>query len=311
MKRFKNILYHADGTDSEGRSLNRAVTLAKTNDAALTVIDVVSKADLASDVSKRFGIDLNRLLRQRRFEELETLIEPHVQSGVKVYTQVVSGSPFLELCRAVQINGYDLLMKAPRAEEGLAERLFGSNDMHLLRKCPCPVWIDRPESAHPYRNIIAAVDPMDQAGADLNRLIMDLASSLAERESARLHVIHAWRLEGESMLTSGRASISPADLENLLSGAKQSHARRLNELLAGYGLSTESPQVNLVKAKPSAAIYSLSRKLNADLVVMGTVGRTGIPGLIIGNTAEDVLQATPASVLAVKPSGFVSPVTVT
>jgi nucleotide-binding universal stress UspA family protein len=43
---------------------------------------------------------------------------------------------------------------------------------------------------------------------------------------------------------------------------------------------------------------------------MGTVGRTGIPGFFIGNTAEEVLQTTTASVLAVKPKDFISPVTV-
>ena len=67
--------------------------------------------------------------------------------------------------------------------------------------------------------------------------------------------------------------------------------------------------------RPCAAGFAITRRgsfsqeVEADLVVIGTVGRTGIPGLIIGNTAENVLQTTSASVLAVKPSGFVSPVT--
>ena len=80
-------------------------------------------------------------------------------------------------------------------------------------------------------------------------------------------------------------------------------------MLLDYGLTTESPHVNLVKESASKAISSLSEAVSADLIVMGTVGRTGIPGLIIGNTAENVLQTTRASVLAVKSDGFVSPVT--
>ncbi len=64
-----------------------------------------------------------------------------------------------------------------------------------------------------------------------------------------------------------------------------------------------------MKGTASKAITSFSEAVEADLIVIGTVGRTGIPGLIIGNTAENVLQTTSASVLAVKPSGFVSPVT--
>lgn len=53
----------------------------------------------------------------------------------------------------------------------------------------------------------------------------------------------------------------------------------------------------------------LIKDLDAELVVMGTVGRTGIPGFIIGNTAETILNQIECSVLAVKPDGFVTPVT--
>ena len=103
-----------------------------------------------------------------------------------IYTQVLTGIPFIEVINAVQRNGYDLLMKVARPSGKLAERLFGSSDMHLLRKCPCPVWIDRPDCAHPYQNILAAVDPIGHTGEGINRLIMDLATSLAQRDQARL-----------------------------------------------------------------------------------------------------------------------------
>lgn len=309
MKRFKNILYHADGAESDGTALDRAVAFAQSNDANLTVIDVVAESNLASEMKQRLGLNLNALVYQRRLEEIQALIEPHRSSGVRIDTKVVSGTPFIEIIRAVQRNGYDLLIKAPRRPEGLAERLVVSADMHIVRKCPCPVWMDRPESAHPYRNIVAAVDPTEQTSADLNRLIMDLASSLAERESARLHVVGAWRLEGESMLQSGRTSIPRAELEQMLAFAEEAYKQKLNDLLVHYGLTNESPHISLVKARASEAISSVCEEVEADLIVMGTVGRTGIPGLIIGNTAETVLQTTQASVLAVKPSGFVSPVT--
>ncbi|WP_268870400.1 universal stress protein [Marinobacter nauticus] len=45
-----------------------------------------------------------------------------------------------------------------------------------------------------------------------------------------------------------------------------------------------------------------------DLIVMGTVGRVGIPGLIIGNTAESILEQAKCSVLAIKPEGFKTPI---
>lgn len=309
MKRFKNILYHADGDMADNESLDRAVNLARRNDAMLTVMDVVAESELAVDVEKHLDINLNQLLRERRLEELERLVEPHMNSGLLINTQIGSGKPFIELIHAVQRNGYDLLMKAPHPPEGLTERFFyGSFDLHLLRKCPCPVWIDRPESAHPYRQILAAVDTTEQSCLELNRFIMDLASSLAEREAAQLHVVQAWRLPGESMLRSGRARIPPSELEQLLADTQQSHRQRLNDLLKDYGLASDSSRVWLVKGNAPYAITSRADDIKADLIVMGTLGRTGLPGLIIGNTAEDVLQTTRSSILAVKPEGFVSPV---
>ncbi|MDJ0807539.1 MAG: universal stress protein [Gammaproteobacteria bacterium] len=309
MKRFKNILYHADGDKPSGESLNRAVSLAKSNDARLTVIDVIEEADLADDVQQRYQLNLQDMLRQRRLEQLHALLEPHQGSGLDIQTEVITGTPFIELILHIQHNAHDLLIKAPHPPEGLTQRLFyGSFDLHLLRKCPCPVWIDRPESAHPYRHILAAVDPMDAACNGLNRLILDLASSLAERESAQLHVVHAWEMPGESMLRSGRARISITEVERLLAETEQTHRQRLDDLLRHYDLSSEDSRISLVKQSAAKAITSLARELNADLIVMGTVGRTGLPGLIIGNTAEDILQTTQASVLAVKPDGFVSPV---
>ncbi len=308
MKRFKNILYFADQPDDQSVMLARAVALAKTNRARLTVMDVIAEAEEAIEIEKRFDIDLNAVLRERRLEQLKGLTDPHAGEVGMIYTQVLTGAPFIEVIRAVQRDGYDLLMKAARPSSGLSERLFGSSDMHLLRKCPCPVWIDRPDCAHPYQSILAAVDPIEHADEGLNRLIMDLATSLAGRERARLHVVHVWRLAGEYMLSSGRGSIPKTKLQALLEATEQRHKDSLEQLLDNYDIAADKENVHLLKGNPAENIAALARELRSDLIVMGTVGRSGIPGLLIGNTAEDVLQGTDASVLTVKPETFVSPI---
>ena len=308
MKRFKNIFYYADQPDIQPVKLARAVALAKTNRARLTVMDVTAEAEEASEIEKRFGIDLNAALRERRLQQLEALIASHSAAGVMIYPQVLTGTPFIEVIRAVKRDGYDLLMKAGRPFGGLAERLFGSSDMHLLRKCPCPVWVDRPDCAHTYKIILAAVDPIGHAGEGLNRLIMDLATSLAVRENARLHVVHVWRLEGESMLRGGRGQIPGAKLRSLLKETERRHRDGLNRLLDDYGMVTDDENVHLLKGDAAQIIARHAKELSIDLIVMGTVGRTGVSGLLIGNTAEDVLQTTHASVLTVKPKKFVSPI---
>ena len=69
-------------------------------------------------------------------------------------------------------------------------------------------------------------------------------------------------------------------------------------------------RIHLVKGEAALVIPKLAHEKQVDLIVMGTVCRTGIAGFFIGNTAEKILQDVDCSVLTVKPEGFVSPVTV-
>jgi universal stress protein E len=67
--------------------------------------------------------------------------------------------------------------------------------------------------------------------------------------------------------------------------------------------------MHLLKGEPEEVISEVAENLDVELVVMGTVSRSGLAGFLIGNTAERILQSLDCSVLAVKPQGFVSPVT--
>jgi len=310
MKRFKNILFYTDESSLGDNAFARALRLAKSNQARLTVMDVIPNAELADEVKKHHDIDLNRLLIQKRRDEIENLLKPYQADDLNIDIIVTNGTPLVELIRSVQKEGFDLLIKEANSTEVLREYLFGSFDMHLFRKCPCPIWIDRIHETGHYKNIIAAVDPDTPENADLNRLIMDLATSLAERESAQLHVVHAWNIEEEKFLTTGRTLIPATELRILTSSKEERHRKALDTLLEAYPLDEDSYQTHLIKDNPAKAISTLSRNLNADLIVMGTVGKNSFPGIIIGNTAEDVLQSTQTSVLAVKPDDFVTPVTI-
>ena len=69
------------------------------------------------------------------------------------------------------------------------------------------------------------------------------------------------------------------------------------------------PQTHLVRGWARKEIPVLAKRIEAEVVVMGTVARTGVPGFIVGNTAESILNQIDCCVLALKPPGFVSPVT--
>ena len=308
MKRFKNILYVADQPGPESPSFSRAVELAQFNHARLTVMDVVEPMDWSEAIAARFGADLTAILHDRRLSELEAMTARCSDEGNMIHTKVAVGTPFLEVIRAVLRNGFDLVIKNAEAPRGFAHKPFGPNDQHLIRKCPCPVWIDRADRPRPYRRILAAVDPLSDVGTRLDRVIMDLATSFVAWEGAEVHVVHAWWLPGESVLGGGRANLSERQVADLLEAERERHANAMQALLAHYGLSLDSRTVHFVKSSPTPLIASTAQNLSADLIVMGTAGRTGIPGFFIGNTAESVLQSTDTPVLTVKPEGFQSPV---
>ncbi|MEW8624603.1 MAG: universal stress protein [Candidatus Thiodiazotropha sp.] len=308
MKRFKNILFFADGTEQADHALERAFLLAENNHARLTLLDVIEPIDISRDITDRFEFDLQEMLTQQRLEQLEELADPYRSSDNLIYAKVLVGKAFIEVIKAVISHRYDLVIKSARRCDGLSDRLLGSTDLHLLRKCPCPVWVDRPGADARYKRVLAAVDPMAQSNDNCASLVMGLASSLARREAAQLSVAHAWKMNGESMLRDGRSRLSQSEFNLLINTTEMNHRVKLQALLKNYGMATDDEAVHLIHGDASRVIHQLSDSLNADLIVMGTVGRTGVPGLFIGNTAEDVLQNAKASILAVKPSSFVSPV---
>jgi nucleotide-binding universal stress UspA family protein len=191
--------------------------------------------------------------------------------------------------------------------------------MHLLRKCPCPVWLMKPGENPNYANIVAAVDfdpwNPDTIEQPLNRQVLELAASLALSDFATLHLVHAWEAFAEETIKSW--SDQPvSDIMEYVKTERSHHQaglERLAQMLSGQigkqAYDFLKPLQHLPKGSARRVIPELARDVQADLVVMGTVARTGIPGLIIGNTAEAILDQITCSVLAVKPPGFVTPVT--
>ncbi len=308
MKRFKNILYYADAQTESSATLERAMQLAESNQARLTVVDVIEPVDTPREIMDHFHVELDEILVDQRQQALEQLVQPYLQEDSLIYTRVLTGISFIEIIRFVQSGSYDLVIKQARPPAGLGEHLFGSHDLHLLRKCPCPVLIDRPDVDGHYQQVLAAVDAAAEKSAGCDDLVMALASSLAQREDAQLDVVHAWSLPGESMFRSGRFRLPSLELEHMLEHQAETQRGKLDTLFQAHNLAVDDDHIHLVKGSPAKSIHQVAERIDADIVVMGTVGRVGIPGLFMGNTAEEVLQTAACSVLAVKPEGFESPV---
>lgn len=322
MKRFKNILYVNEPTVDQTSALARVVSLAVNNQAHLTIVDVIPTQVVTAGIGLTPGgpvsEDLRAAVESDHRKALESMAQPFSER-LQVRLDVLVGKTYLEAIRAVLKNGYDLLTK-PAENPSWTRRLFGSDDVHLLRKCPCPVWLMKPLEKSNYGNILAAVDfdlmAPSPSENDLNREILELAASLALSDSASLHIVHAWEALAEKTMMS-RGGISPEGLVNYGEREHERHRKelyRLAEQLRGWigkeAYDYISPGFQLPEGSAKQVIAPLAVGLGADLVVMGTVARTGISGLIIGNTAEAILDQLECSVLAIKPPGFKTPVKV-
>ena len=143
-----------------------------------------------------------------------------------------------------------------------------------------------------------------------------MSTSLALSEFCELHIIHVWHAYGESSLRSGFAQQPEADVDAYVDEIRVKHQCLLDELVAEFVdkagkevVNYLKPKVHLVKGFARDVIPELVKEYQIDLVMMGAVGRTGIPGFLMGNTAETVLNRIDCSVFAIKPEGFVTPVT--
>jgi nucleotide-binding universal stress UspA family protein len=318
MKLFNNILYISEASVAQEASIARAVSLAENNQADLTVMEVVPAiaAGISMPPGGPISSELQAAMMGERRKELESLVEPY-KTRLNIRLDVLVGRTFLEAIRAVLRNKYDLLIK-PAENPDFIERLFGSDDMQLLRNCPCPVWLTRAEESSNYACIMAAVDlnpdMPDAVNQDLNQHILNLSSSLALSDFASLHLVHVWDAPGEmtvSLWSDNPNNASMAYVEGVRSSHESALHRLGQQLRDRIGAETYkhlSPQLRLRRGAASRVIPEMAKELQADLVVIGTVARTGIAGLIIGNTAEAILEQVQCSVLAIKPDGFITPV---
>jgi nucleotide-binding universal stress UspA family protein len=306
MKRFKNILVVAEQDDGQTRSLlYAAVDMARRNDAVLTVFSVVDAVPERRRYLQRGGsrVDLVDLMIKGRIAELRAATP---QTDVTVHYEVTSGTPYLRVIERVSLYGHDLVLTVPMPPIRKIGLGSASTTMHLLRKCPVPVWVHSPLSATADA-LLVAIGPIEEETAELNVRLLELGSSLARMTGSELHIVHAWRLEGETMLRSPRLAYSTEEIDGMGSEVRQTAQEGLEALLEQIE-GADGHQLHVRKGHAADVIAGLIEEINPNAVVMGTVARTGIPGLIIGNTAERVLATVDRTVLAVKPDGFVSPV---
>lgn len=317
MKRFNNILLVAKALKEQPLALDAALMLAEQSTANITVLLVLPPLNAFHLIKKdRSQQDIEQAYIQHHLNQLLAWVGRQ-QYNAEIRCKVVIGTEFIEIIRSVLRNQHDLVIKTAEPVSWI-KRLFGSTDMHLLRKCPCPLWLLKPDIAPHYNKVVANVDIQQSdsvAEPSLNQQIIEMASAFAIHNNAEFYILNAWQPEPAGMVLMWCDNPEQAEAEfnqSVYQSQQTAMTKFKNQTIAWLGQQAfdfTKPQFELLRGEPTKILTERISKIAPGLVIMGTVARTGIAGLLIGNTAEAMLEQLDCSVLAIKPRGFITPVT--
>ncbi|MFA7554718.1 MAG: universal stress protein [Spongiibacteraceae bacterium] len=289
------IVVIADKLGGKNIALARALSLQKETGADIallgfcyTNLNNLDDSDLASNGPE----DLKASLIEHRQQQLNELIKssasPHTVTTTALWGKDIS-SDIINYCKHHPVS---MVIKSANRSETF---LYTPTDWQLLRECPAPVLITAQKSWKKKAHILAALDfsTTDKSKMQLNHKIMAHAQSLA---SALDNVVHiAFSLSIPQPLVD-------MDIIDSRTHAQKKRKRlqpTIDAFCQQYGISKE--QLHIKQGPADKVIASIAKALKADLVVTGTVGRKGIKGKIMGNTAEGILSHIRTDILAIKP----------
>lgn len=305
---FKNILVATDVRLQDHTIVEEAALIAKDNQATIKIVDVVPEFPWIVRVSLNDHQSIRSLVLEDKRKHLEAVAEPLRQRGLRVETEVLSGKTSVEIIREVLRNKHDLVLRVAKGPDSRREGYFGTTGIHLLRNCPCAVWLATSAASPEYKHVMACVDTSSEEPLDdeLNHKVYRAANFVSRQHEAALSIVHAWTIFGEEFLFT-RTRLE--DFEQLQHDVRERSESMLDQFLRQHGSHARARNVHLLKGNATSVLPAYGRAENVDLLVMGTVARSGATGLVMGNTAERILANIRCSVLALKPEEFVCPIT--
>ena len=302
MHRFTNILFINDPPSNSNQIFREAIKLAQKNNAKLTI------ASILVELPKPMG-QLEKTFWDIQDKQLDSLLDELHLDGLEITKRDLMGDPSLQIMKEVIASEHDLVIKPAEGNDSVTSILFGSTDIRLIRKCPCPVWIMKPTRKKKLDRILVAInsDPSKKKNTELNKSILEISASLANQEESELHIIHVWSLENEATLRSGLANTSDTENNLLDQNAHDIHKEWQENLLNEFDFGNLTVKPHLVEGDPLEMIPQIAEKENVDLLIMGTEVCTGISVLFKANTAEKMFSKVDCSVFAIKPIAYPIP----
>lgn len=300
MSIYNKVLVILDPTREEQKALSRAVELAKLQQCKLTAF--LTLYDFSYEMTSMLSGDERELMRNAVIKDKEDWIaeylRPYQEKGIDIDSKVVwHNRPFEAIVKTVTEDGYDLVIKATHPHDVLKSIIFTPTDWHILRKSPAPVLLVK-QHEWPVKGIIlTAVNATSEQEyhQQLNHATITKALQMAEILDADVHLVNAYPATPMN-ISIEIPEFNPQEFGDAL---KEHHINSANELARKYGISSEN--VHVLEGMPEDVIPGLSRTLDVELVVIGTIGRTGLSAAIVGNTAEHIIDQLDCDVLALKP----------
>lgn len=282
---MQRILAATDFSPHAARALEHAVALARLFGARVELLSAVGLPPAHGAPA-----DVDRLLeglRARALAALELVAAPLRASGLAVDCAVTTDPPASGIVIRADETHADLIALGTRGLEGVAHVLLGSTAERTLRLARCPVLVAHADSPEP-RQPKTVLVPTDFSPHADNALAF--ARKLSEKTGANLVLLHAYHLPAGM-------DASAAVIDDVVRRSVEEEAKRALAALRGAG---GQPALVVAHGRPETAIVEAAIEQQADLVVMGTRGRTGLASFFLGSTAERVIRRSHVPVIAVK-----------
>lgn len=312
MLKYHNILVYIDPSQEQQPAFQRAIEIAeKEQNAKITLFlccyDLTYEMTSLSSMEERQA--MQSLVIRDNQAWLDELAAPAIEKGHKVHCQVHwHNRPFQAAIQMILREGHDLLIKSTHPHSRLSAILFTPTDWNLLRKCPIPLLLVKGKSWPENGNILCAIDCksiQDTEHHDLNESILTEAKDIAAMIKSNIHIVNAYPSPPMNIMME-LPEFDPIHYED---GLKKFHQNSLNDYANKYQIAPKN--THLKQGLAEDVISEVANDIKAELVILGTVGRSALGATLLGNTAEQVIDKLDSDLLALKPEGFVSPIKLT
>jgi universal stress protein E len=239
--------------------------------------------------------------KQAVMENLEGRVMGVVQelgaAGVTVRCEVSADKPLPALLDLSDLYAADLVMVGNTGLDAVERLFIGSTSQKLVRKSRFPVLIVKGGQPWPPRQILCPID-----FSDASRRALGWAGELAGYTGAQVHLLNVREEIPSPYLEIYGVHYEPREEDKL--NYQTSVMAQLQEFCDIPDMKGVSWTAHIDHGRVDECIVRAAQEVEADLICMGSVGRSGLENVLVGNTAERLLRQLPCSLLTVKPDEF-------